>query len=83
MAGVSDQPRVSPDSLLDAGRWLAANGATHLTLLSRSGRQEGEVGPLEDLLQPGWAASVTLAKCDVACREDAEAALGHDRSHGE
>ena len=65
-----------------AGRWLATNGASHLTLLSRSGRQEGEVAPLEDLLHPGWGASVTMCKCNVASREDAEGILGHDRSHG-
>jgi hypothetical protein len=40
------------------------------------------VGPLEDLLEPGWGASVTMSKCDMACREDAQSALGNDRSHG-
>ena len=39
-------------------------------------------GPLGSVSAPGWAASVTMAKCDVACAEDAAQGLGQHRSWG-
>ena len=66
-----------------AGRWLVSQSVRHITLLGRSGRMEGSAGPLEGLLGPGWAAEVTLQKCDMAAAEDAAAVLGHQPQHGE
>ena len=68
--------------MLGVGRWLASGGVQHISLLGRSGRMELAAPPLHDLMDPGWAASITLQKCDIACSEDAAAVLGHDRSQG-
>ncbi|SCL14097.1 Acyl transferase domain-containing protein [Micromonospora nigra] len=48
-------------------RWLAANGASHLVLLSRRGRQAEGIAELEaELVDLG--ARVTVAACDAADR---------------
>ncbi|MEU4565130.1 type I polyketide synthase [Micromonospora sp. NPDC023956] len=48
-------------------RWLAANGAPHLVLLSRRGRQAEGIAELEAELV-GLGARVTVAACDAADR---------------
>ncbi|MER7419612.1 type I polyketide synthase, partial [Micromonospora peucetia] len=48
-------------------RWLAANGASHLVLLSRRGRQAEGIAELEAELT-GLGARVTVAACDAADR---------------
>ncbi|MEV4483689.1 type I polyketide synthase [Micromonospora coxensis] len=48
-------------------RWLAANGAAHLVLLSRRGRQADGITELEAELV-GLGARVTVAACDAADR---------------
>jgi len=55
-------------------RWLAANGAAHLVLTSRSGRDADGAAELEkELVDLG--ARVTIARCDVADRESLAALL--------
>ncbi|MFF3854993.1 type I polyketide synthase [Micromonospora sp. NPDC002575] len=49
-------------------RWLAANGASHLVLLSRRGRQADGIAELEAELT-GLGARVTVAACDAADRD--------------
>ncbi|WP_405095220.1 type I polyketide synthase [Micromonospora sp. NBC_01412] len=49
-------------------RWLAANGASHLVLLSRRGRQAEGIAELEAELA-GLGARVTVAACDAADRD--------------
>ncbi|WP_117672161.1 type I polyketide synthase, partial [Micromonospora sp. MW-13] len=49
-------------------RWLAANGASHLVLLSRRGRQAEGIAELEAELV-GLGARVTVAACDAADRD--------------
>lgn len=65
-----------------AGKWLASNGIKHIQLLSRSGKLEAAEETLEGLTHPGWSAAVTVAKCDVAFREDAADALGQESAKG-
>lgn len=65
------------------GRWLASNGVQQVLLLGRSGRIETGEDALEGLTMPGWAASVTVQKCDVSFAEDAACAFGHRQSNGE
>ncbi|MFB9547736.1 type I polyketide synthase, partial [Micromonospora sagamiensis] len=48
-------------------RWLATNGASHLVLLSRRGRQAEGIAELEAELV-GLGAQVTVAACDAADR---------------
>jgi acyl transferase domain-containing protein/acyl carrier protein len=48
-------------------RWLATNGASHLVLLSRRGRQADGIAELEAELV-GLGARVTVAACDAADR---------------
>ncbi|MFI6825039.1 type I polyketide synthase [Micromonospora sp. NPDC050187] len=48
-------------------RWLAANGASHLVLVSRRGRQAEGIAELEAELV-GLGARVTVAACDAADR---------------
>ncbi|MGW4502388.1 type I polyketide synthase, partial [Micromonospora sp. NPDC004336] len=55
-------------------RWLAANGAAHLVLLSRRGRQAEGIAELEAELV-GLGASVTVAACDAADRSALAAVL--------
>jgi hypothetical protein len=62
-------------------RYLAGQGVRHIELLSRSGRLGGSVlaegSPLAELLQGGrgWAAAVTITRCDAAVEEEIRAAL--------
>ncbi|MFC8905589.1 type I polyketide synthase, partial [Micromonospora sp. NPDC057140] len=49
-------------------RWLAANGASHLVLLSRRGRQAEGIAELEAELT-GLGARVTVAACDAGDRD--------------
>ncbi|MEU6075140.1 type I polyketide synthase [Micromonospora sp. NPDC047074] len=49
-------------------RWLAANGAQHLVLLSRRGRQADGIDDLEAELN-ALGARVTVAACDAADRD--------------
>ncbi len=65
-----------------AGRWLASNGAQQIQLLSRSGRLETVEGALQSLTDPGWAACVSVQKCDVSFAEDARLAFGRSSSKG-
>ncbi len=55
-------------------RWLAANGAAHLVLLSRRGRQAEGIAELEAELV-GLGTRVTVAACDAADRAALAAVL--------
>lgn len=58
-------------------------GVKHIVALGRSGRAEGASSALtEALTEHGWAAAVTLTKCDVASTEDMRAVLAPDRRLG-
>lgn len=59
-------------------------GVKHIVALGRSGRTEGASSALtEALTEHGWAAAVTLTKCDVAATEDMRAVLAPDRRLGD
>jgi acyl transferase domain-containing protein/aryl carrier-like protein len=55
-------------------RWLAENGAQHLVLTSRRGRESPAAAELEAELT-ALGASVTIAACDVADRREVAALL--------
>lgn len=60
-----------------------ASGARHVTLLGRTGHIEGAAGgSLEGLMEPGWAASLTVTKADISFTEDAAAVLGNGSCQG-
>jgi hypothetical protein len=54
----------------------------HIVALGRSGRFEGANSALTEMLTHGWAAAVTITKCDVAFTEDTRAILAPDRQLG-
>ena len=56
-------------------RWLAENGAEHIVLAGRRGRDAPGARELEDELG-GLGARVTVAACDVSDREQVEGLLG-------
>lgn len=55
-------------------RWMAAKGAKHIVLLSRSGSVTGPVKTLVDDLGP-LGINVVVRSCDVAKKEDVDALL--------
>lgn len=64
---------------------LPRAGARHIVALGRSGRLQGgaSAAAFDEMLEHGWAAAVTITKCDVAFAEDSRAVLSADRSSGE
>ena len=58
-------------------------GVKHMVALGRSGRLEGASSALTGMMSHGWAAAVTITKCDVAFTEDTRAVLAPDRRLGE
>lgn len=63
---------------LETARWLAARGARHLVLLSRSGRPSAEGQAIVDELVAGGT-TVTALACDVSDREQLQQALARIR----
>lgn len=55
-------------------RWMAAKGAKHIVLLSRSGKVEGPVKTLVDDMSL-LGVNVVVHPCDVSSREDVDALL--------
>lgn len=61
---------------------LAVAGTKHVHLLGRTGRAEVADGPLESVVKAGWAACVTMTKCDLAYAEDSSAILENHKHLG-
>ncbi|MEU5304245.1 type I polyketide synthase [Streptomyces noursei] len=87
----ADSGWTPPDTVLVTGgtggigahvaRWLAQNGAQHLVLLSRRGRQAPGAKELEQELTD-LGVEVTVAACDVADRAQLSAVLDEVRAAG-
>lgn len=47
-------------------RWMVGKGATHILLLSRSGKKEGQVAALAEDLGQSHGANIVVKACDIA-----------------
>lgn len=65
----------------DCPKTASHAGVRHMTALGRSGRFDAGSN-LPGLMSGGWAAAVTVSKCDVAFSEDVRSVLGHGTDSG-